>query len=73
LKNLGYTLRKNRDKCEDKRTNRAVHFDIRWQQVPHLKNCGTTQADSVESVSLRRPVIVERGPFWRGARFEAIG
>jgi len=31
LKKLGYTLRKNRDKCEDKRTNRAVHYDICWQ------------------------------------------
>jgi len=37
-------LRKNRDKCEDKRTNRAVHYDIRWQQVPCLKNCGQRAA-----------------------------
>jgi len=44
VKKLGYTLRKNRDKCEDKRTNRAVHYDIRWQQVSRLKNCGPRPA-----------------------------
>jgi len=47
-------LRKNRDKCEDKRTNRAVHYDIRWQQASRLKKLwatpSTTQAASIESV-----------------------
>jgi len=34
----------------------------------------TTQAASIESVSLRRLMIgVSRGPLWRGARLEAIG
>jgi len=77
LEKLGYTLRKNRDKCEDERTNRA-HSDIRWQQVPRLKKLwamrSTTQAASTESVSLRRLVGgVARGPLWRGTRLEAIG
>jgi len=40
--------------------NRAVHYDLRWQQAPRLKNCGPrdgiTQAASIESVNLRRLV-----------------
>jgi len=56
---------------------RAVNFDFRWQRAPRLQNCGTrsgaTQADSMESVSLRRLVGVARGPLRLGSRLETIG
>jgi len=53
--------------------NRGAHFDFRWQRTPR-KYCGshvgTTQAVSIESVSLRTV-----GSYYakRGARLEAIG
>jgi len=57
--------------------NRAAHFDFRWQRAPRIyrgSHTGTTQAFSIESVSLRRLVVGEaQGPFWRGARLEAVG
>ena len=56
---------------------RAAHFYFRWQRAPRKycgSHAGTTQAVSIESVSLRRLAVGEaRGPLWRGTRLEAIG